>query len=473
MTNKDINKRKHKFTLSATQYVFISFVAVILVGSLLLYLPISQANPETKTTFIDALFTATSATCVTGQVVVTTATHWSLFGQIVIISLIQIGGLTFISLYAFIIIYLGKKVTLKNRLLIQSAFNQSTIQGMVKLVLMVIKGAFLFEGVAAAILSVAFYRASDLSVGRAIYYGVFHSIAAFCNSGFDLIGENSLAPFVGNWTINIVIMSLIVVGGIGFTVWRDILEAAKRFVSDKKNKRMHKKYRFQLHTKLAVTTTIILIIFGAAFFLFVEYDNPDTIGQLPLYQKILSSFFQSVTLRTAGFYTMAQSGLKGSSKFIGSLMMLIGGSPGGTAGGIKTVSIAVIICGVVSVIRGNESIVISNRKIPMRSFMKAVVIVVLMFTLAFLSIAFLAIVERNSAFQHDFLDLMYEISSVLGTVGLTTGITPHLRDISKFLLVLCMFTGRLGPLSVITALNKNLANTTVAIEYPTEDILIG
>lgn len=455
--------------LSPTQMVVLSFMFVIFIGSLLLFLPISQASRAFSTNYIDCLFTAVSASCVTGLVTVTTATNWSLFGQIIIILMIQIGGLSFITLFAFFAINIGRKINIKNRMTIQASLNQNNLQGMVRIVKLAIKGTFLLEGIGAVALFLHFWLGESLPIGKSLYYGVFHSISSFCNAGFDVIGDVSLSAYVGAPVVNITVMLLIIMGGIGFTVWKDVTSIPSQLAKRKKAKRL----KLSLHTKLALIFTVFLILFGAVYFFATEYHNPNTLGSLQLGDKIWASFFQSVTLRTAGFFTIDQNAFTESSKFVSSLLMLIGGSPGGTAGGVKTVTLAIIVCSIWSTLRGKSDIDIMHRRVPYRALQKAITVVGVMFTLWFIVATILEFTEVGSAFPHTFVDLLFEVASALGTVGLTTGITPHLTDIGKILIMSCMFIGRLGPISIAVALQRRLHATEDTIHWPEEDVLIG
>ena len=453
--------------LSPAQIIVLSFLLIIIFGGIMLSLSISHSD-EVDITIIDAFFTSVSAVCVTGLVTHTTAAAWSIFGKIVILLLIQIGGLSIITIFTFFMMNIGRKISLKSRLTIQATFNNSTPGGMVRMVSMVIKGTFICELVGAAFLFICFLRRGVIWY-KAIFYGIFHSVSAFCNAGFDIIGDESLMPFAGDFSFNIIIMALIIIGGIGFMVWREIADRV-RFTLSKHTKQ---KVRFSLHAKLVLITTGILLLLGTLIFLAVEYNNPQTLGNMPLPQKILASAFQSVTLRTAGFSTIAQGGLREASKLLSCIFMIIGGSPGGTAGGIKTVTIAIILCSVWSIIKNRKKIIVFERTITVSTLQKALTIVVLMLTLWFAGVATLSIVEVESAFPHSISDILYEVSSALSTAGISTGVTPHLSNVSKFVLMLCMFAGRLGPITLIISLPHNVQAPDDVIGYPEEDVMIG
>lgn len=459
--NKTIKK------LSPAQIILISFLLVILLGTFLLYLPISQL-PNADVSFLDAFFIATSAVCVTGLTTLTTASTWSIIGKIIILCLIQIGGLSLITFFTSFAVHLRKKVTLKNRLTIQATFNNSNLNGMVRMVLIVIRGTILIEGIGAIILFF-FFLSNNITWYKALFYGLFHSISAFCNAGFDIIGEQSLIPYSTSVILNLVIMALIIVGGIGFTIWIDIMHAVKSRFS----KKIKRKKLFSLHTKLALLSTIILLVLGTFYFLVAEHNNPATLGSLPWPQKILTATFQSTTLRTAGFTTINQNGLMESSKLLSCIFMLIGGSPGGTAGGIKTVTVAIIFFSVWSVIRNRQEVNVFERTLSTNILLKALTIILLMLLLWVGSTAVLSITEQNSLYSHTFIDLLYETSSALGTVGLTTGITPYLSNPGKILLMLCMFIGRIGPITIMISLANRKSQMDTSIRYPSEDVMIG
>ncbi|NLB90957.1 MAG: Trk family potassium uptake protein [Clostridiales bacterium] len=456
---------------SPTRLVVLSFILVIFIGSLLLSLPFSHQKNAPAVSYIDCLFTAVSASCVTGLVTVTTATQWSVFGQLVILLMIQIGGLSFITLFTFLAVYLGKKINMKSRMAVQASLNQNNMQGMVRIVTMAIKGTLLFEFIGAVLLFFFFWLDYGVAPKTAAFWGAFHSVSSFCNAGFDIIGDNSLQHFVASPLVNITVMSLIILGGIGFTVWKDIHNNFKYFSTKKHGMWFH----LSLHTKLALLSTLLLILFGTLYFFTTEFYNPLTLGSLSFGGKIWASFFHSISLRTAGFATINQNGLTESSKFVSSLFMLIGGSPGGTAGGIKTVTLAVIIASILATLKGRNDIDLFRRRIPRTSLQKAITVIGVMLALWFIVATILEFTESNSAFPYTFVDLLFEVSSALGTVGLSTGITPYMSPAGKFLLMLCMFVGRLGPISIAVALQRKLHTTSESdrIHYPEEDVIIG
>ncbi len=453
-----------------TQIILTGFLAIICVGTFLLTLPISNKSGEI-TPFLTAFFTATSAVCVTGLVVENTLAYWSEFGKIVILTLIQIGGLGFMAIVTMIYMLFRKKVTLRSRLIISESLNQPTFHGMVSLVRKAIIGTLVIEGICAVILAIIFYSTQDITVFKSLSLGVFHSISAFCNAGFDIIGENSITPYSTNYLFNFVIMFLIISGGIGFAIWIDIVKLFKyKFVNSKPSPRQRLN-KLSLHSRIAIASTLFLILLGGLLFFLLEHNNVATIGYMSLPEKFLTSFFHSVSLRTAGFNTIPMSELTDASKFISTLFMLIGGSPGGTAGGLKTVTLAVVIFTAFSVIRGNDETVIFNRSIPTKIYRKALAVTIIYIMIFFIATILLLVVESNSGFSY--LDVSFEVASAVGTVGLSTGITSELSYFGKIIIIICMYLGRLGPISVGVALTTKLSETNNSLQYPEENILVG
>lgn len=467
-TSSLILLKKLRSTMTPSQIVTLSFLIIILIGTVLLKLPFSQAESAESISFLDCLFTATSAVCVTGLVTVTTATSWSIFGKIIILLLIQIGGLGLVAIITYLGIHLGKRITLKERLTLQTAFNHTDFHGMVRMVMFVIRGTLICEGIGAIILFIGFFM-DGTGFLTALFYGIFHSVSAFCNAGFDIIGEQSLISYGSNVFICIPIMLLIIIGGIGFSVWADLIHNIKNHYSSKTKQR----WKFTLHTKLVLITTGLLLLTGSIYFLAAEYDNTQLWGNEGLGEKMFKALFQSVTLRTAGYATVNQAALGETSKFISGLFMIIGGSPGGTAGGIKTVTLAVVICSVWSVMKGRYTIDVFHKNIPLQLLQKSLTIIIIMTALLCTGTAILTFTEHNNAYSHLTVDLFYEVASALGTVGLTTGITPFLSSQGKLLLILCMFIGRIGPISILISLSKRGEKANNNIRYPKEDILIG
>lgn len=441
------------YRLQPVQILALGFAAVILIGALLLKLPISSADGN-ATPFLDCLFTATSAVCVTGLVTLDTGTHWSLFGQVIILLLIQIGGLGFMTFATMFAIILGRKISLKERLIMQEAYNAFNIQGIVKLAIYVMGITFSIEGLGAILLSTQFIP--QYGWKRGIYYGIFHAVSSFCNAGFDLIGGfRSLTPYAENVVINLTVMSLIVIGGLGFGVVTEII-----------NNRNFKK--LSLHSKVVIFATTILIITGAIAFFILEYNNPKTLGALSFKGKILSSLFASITPRTAGFNTINLPDMTTASKFLTIILMFIGASPGSTGGGIKTTTATLILMIVLAVIKGREDTEIFERRIPKELVYRAVGITFISFMLVIFVTMVLSITQ-----QGDFMEFMYEATSAFGTVGLSLGLTTRLDAIGKLIIIFTMYSGRVGPMTLALAFARKQLMASKAIKYPEDKILVG
>ncbi len=423
-----INRLK-KLELNPPRVLALGFGSLILIGAFLLNLPMAAKNGE-SIGFINALFTSASSVCVTGLVVVNTAQYWSLFGQIVIICLIQMGGLGFMTMATIVALILGKKITLKERLIIKEQLNQETMSGLVKLTKYVILSTFAIEGIGALLLSTRFIPIYGLKKG--IWFSIFHAISAFCNAGFDILG-NSITPFVGDFIINMTICMLIIVGGLGFYVYIDI----------SKNKRLRK---LHLHSKLVLSITSVLLIAGTLIILVIEYNNPSTLGNLTIGEKMLASFFQSVISRTAGFNSVDIGGLYDTTAFVMIILMFIGGSPGSTAGGIKTTTFGTIVLTTIGVIKGNKDVVAYKKRISNDIINRSLAIATIGITLIIIVSIVLTITEKAT-----FLDVLFETTSAFGTVGLTRGITPNLTNIGKIIITLTMYAGRVGPLTMVFA----------------------
>ena len=447
------------FKLSTTQAVMLSFFLAIFVGSILLALPISSSGSE-AVPYIDALFTATTSICVTGLVTLPTATTWSTFGHIIILILIQIGGLGIITVLFGFMIILKRKLGLEDRILIQDAFNLNTLSGLVKFVRKVLLGTFVVEGIGALLYMVVFIPEFGV---KGIWISIFNSISAFCNAGIDIIGEDSLCAYVFNPIINITTCLLIFLSGIGYIVWWDVLKVLKHF-----KQQGWKCFRYlTLHSKIALSATGILIFTGAFLIFIFEYHNPLTMEDYSLVHKLQASLFQSVTTRTAGFATIPQQNLPNASAIVSLLLMFIGGSPVGTAGGIKTVTIMVLLVSALATIKNKEDVVLFHRTIPKEAVSKAVAVTSISFIVMFTSTVLLSAVTDAPA-----LDIMYETISATATVGLTRNLTSSLNLWGKIILVITMYLGRVGPISLLLAFNKKTGNKNI-IKNPTEEISIG
>lgn len=412
-------------------------------------LPISQN--ATKVPYIDCLFTATSAVCVTGLVTVATYSAWSVLGKLIIIILIQMGGLGFMTFATLIALVMGRRITLKDRLIIKEQTNSIDMKGMVKLIRYILISTFTIETIGAFLLMTKFVPMYGF---KGIFYSFFHSISAFCNAGFDILGPNSLIDINTNFFILLVIGLLIVIGGIGFNVILDILHNGFDF----------KKY--SLHSKIVLTTTVLMLSITSVLIFAMEFFNPETIGNLSLTDKISNSVFQAVTLRTAGFASIDQSKLLDSSSVLSILNMFIGGSPAGTAGGIKTTTFALLIIVALSEIKGQEDVEVFNRRIRFSQVKKALAIITLsMVWVIFVTFAILVIDKAK------YLDVVYEVVSAFGTVGLTRSLTPTLSIISKILIISTMYIGRVGSLTILFALSNT--KNKKAYKEAHENIIIG
>lgn len=451
--------KKSRFTITTTHYILFSFLAAILVGSVLLTLPISAASGQ-ATSFIDALFTATTATCVTGLVVVPTVTAWSLFGQIVILILIQIGGLGIITIMASITVFLHRRMGLADRLLLQDAFNLNTLSGLEAFVKKVIKGTLIMEGIGACIYMTVFVPQFGL---KGIWISIFTSISAFCNAGIDIIAENSLCDYALNPIINITTCLLIILGGLGYIVWWDLMRVSK----EKRTKKVKFWRTLTLHSKIAISSTAVLIVVGGLLILLFEYHNPNTIGGFSFLEKLEVAMFQSVTTRTAGFATIPQENLSNASAIICLLLMFIGGSPVGTAGGIKTVTFVVLVASAIATIRNQKEVNLFGRTLAKEAVSKAAAVVCMSFTISFVSTILL-----SAATNADALDIVYETVSATATVGLTRNLTPILNAYGKLIIIATMYLGRVGPISLAVAFNFKREKKNI-IKNPTEEISVG
>lgn len=447
--------------LTTTQTIILSFLFVILIGTLLLTTPLASASGE-ATSFIDALFTATSCVCVTGLVTVTTATHWNLFGHIIMLIMIQIGGLGVVAMTTVFTMLLGKKLSLSSRMLLGDAFNLDTLQGLVKFLRRVFKGTFIVEGLGAVLYLPAFVPEYG---PKGIWYSIFHSVSAFCNAGIDLLGTDSLIPYVHNVWVNVVTMLLIIIGGIGFIVWFDILSVIRKRIH-KENYGMGILQSLKLHSKIVLTMTAFLLVSGAVLYFVFEYNNPETIGKFTLGEKILAACFQSVTTRTAGFVTIPQKGLTTPSVVITLFLMFIGGSPVGTAGGVKTATISVIILTVIATVRGQEDITCFKRRISEKTARKSLAVVLISFLVSLIAIIAMLIFEHGDA-----VDQIFEIYSALGTVGISRDYTSVVGLAGKIILCICMYLGRIGPITMVLVFT--MRDKADAAKLPKENVTVG
>lgn len=448
-----MKKRAEKIKrLHPVQILCIGFAALIFIGAILLTLPISSAK-GTETSFVDAFFTSTSAVCVTGLVTLDTGTYWSYFGKTVIIILIQIGGLGFMSFATLLSLILGKKITLRERLVMRESMVSFRLQGIVRLAKYILIFTFTVEFIGAALLATQFIP--RLGFLKGVYYSFWHSISAFCNAGFDIIGYgNSLTGYNQNLVILVTLSMLIVVGGLGFIVWWELFH-----YRDVK--------RISTHSKVVLFVTAVLISLGALLIFVFEYNNPETLKNLPFVHKISNSFFSAITPRTAGFNSISTSGMTTAGIILTMILMFIGGSPGSTAGGVKTTTIGVMIMTIISVIKGKEDTEIFKRRIPKSTVYKALAVNIIAFMLLSIVVVILSVTEVRASFR----DILYEATSALGTAGLTLGITSKLSRVGKVVLMITMYCGRVGLLTVVTALyaKKNVSG----VKYPEDKIVVG
>ena len=436
--------------LTPARVLVLGFAALILIGAILLELPVSTYN---GINFLDALFTATSAVCVTGLVVVDTGTFFTPFGQIVIMCLIQIGGLGFMTAGTIIFVMLGKRITLKERLVIQEALNQLTLAGLIRLTKKIIMFTFLLEALGALFLSTRFVPVYGWQTG--LYYSIFHSISAFCNAGFDLIGGfRSITVFNDDYVVMGTIMFLFVIGGLGFTVLLELQE--------KRNLR-----KLSLHSKIVLVSSFILLVLGTAVVLILENANPETLANMGIISKFANASFTAATTRTAGFNVIPTDRLHDATLYFLMALMFIGASPASTGGGIKTTTFSVIIIAVLSIIRGQEDVFIFHRRLPFVIVNKALSIIVMSSLLVFVVSLLLTITESAR-----FLEVLFETISAFGTVGLSAGLTPDLSPAGRLLVIITMFTGRVGPLTLTLALAQALKKKA-PFRYPEERILVG
>ncbi len=437
--NDQTTQSKKKLRLSSAQIVPISFLGAILFGTLLLLLPFSTAAGET-TSPLTALFTATTSVCVTGLVVVDTYAHWSLFGKIVILLLIQLGGLGIISVTSVLMLMAHKKFSLSMTVMLHDSFNLDSLSGLMKFLVRVFRGTFIVEGIGALMYMPSFIP--QFGVVRGIWYSVFTSISAFCNAGIDIIGPDSLIGYNTNLPVMFTTMLMIVMGGLGYIVWFDVTHGVKDGIRRGYSPlRICKK--FSEHTKLVLILTAVLIFGGAAVVFIFEYTNPDTIGGMSAGGKILNSIFQSVTFRTAGFAAMPQQALRESTCAFGDLLMFIGGSPVGTAGGVKTVTFFAVLLNAVSYIRDRNETVIFGRRFSTEVIRKAAAVA----TVSFMVSLFMTLLLMTSD-GVSLTDGLFETISATCTVGLTRGLTPTLSTAGRIIIIISMYLGRIGPISM-------------------------
>ena len=451
--------------MNTSQIITLGFAGVIFLGGIILWMPFCTV-PGERTSFTDAMFTATTCICVTGLVTVVTAAHWTIIGKIVILLLIQIGGIGVITLTSLVFISFHRRISLRNRGMIQESYNLDHMSGMVKLVRKVILGVVGAEALGAVFYSFCFVP--EFGLWKGLAQSVFTSISAFCNAGVDILGETSLAAYVDHPLVNITTMVLIIMAGLGFVVWWDIAENLKKVFSKKLSPgRLFKSLR--LHSKLVLVTTAALVLGGTLLIFLFEYNNPKTMADMPVGTKVMASAFQSVTTRTAGFFTIDQSLFSNATLILCLFLMFIGGSPMGTAGGVKTTSLALMVLTITANLRGKRDVESHNRKIKENYLRSTVVVTGIGFMVLLLMTLLLAAAMPKVPVE----DVMYETTSAIATVGLSRGLTPSLNLAGKWIIILTMYLGRIGPITLGTAVvlksQKRPENTHLA----EEDIMIG
>lgn len=452
-----MSEKKYKLRLSPSLQILLGFMGIILIGTLLLSLPIANRDGYWLN-FVDAWFTSTSAVCVTGLIVVDTAVQFTMFGQFVIMFLIQIGGLGIVALTSFIFLILRKKINFSNRMALKESLNRDNIQGVVGFIKKVIILTFIIEGIGTLCLLPSTISISG-SFGKGLFSALFMSISSFCNAGFDVFGTEanqflSLSPFASNVLLQLPIMMLIILGGIGFVV---LIDGIKNF-------------RTNQHARVVVATTLTLIFGGMALFLISEWNNPLTLGSMKWWEKILNALFQSVTTRTAGASTIDQSGLTTMGSISTILLMFIGGSPTSTAGGIKTTTLFIVFLFLFRSPNDNGHIIYKNRKISANIISKTFKLVLYSIVILTLSIMIISLIEGKN---FSFINIMFECVSAISTVGLSMGVTPYLCSVSKIIVLMLMFIGRVGMTTIVLALSTKNNNMSNQVEYINTDIIVG
>lgn len=443
-----------KIKLAPAQIVILSFSAIIIIGTVLLSLPISAAEGK-SISLIDAFFTATSATCVTGLSTLSLADNFSFIGQLIVLILLQIGGLGYMTLHSSMMILLGKSFKIKNKILMQDLLDISSVSDLISMIVNIIRYTLIIELVGAVILSIAF-SFEGYEIGESIYYGFFHSISAFCNAGFSLF-NNSLEGFATNPFISLTISSLIILGGLGFIVLKEL----ELVFSGKK-----KIVNLSVHSKVVISTSFVITSLVALYIFFTEYLHAFT--GYALFDQFQLAFFQSVTTRTAGFNTISLNALYPHTLYLICLIMFIGASPGSTGGGIKTTTFAILFQSVKATLRGKDKVEFFDRLVPNHIVVRAIAIIVISLIL----VSFFILLMMRIEPEHDFLALFFEVVSAFATVGLSLGITPYLTGVGKVVIILLMFVGRIGPLTLALAVGKSKSEDD-QVEYPTGRLLIG
>lgn len=448
---------------TSTQVILVSFLGAILLGTALLMIPASTASGQ-ETSFLTALFTSATSVCVTGLVVVDTFSHWSLFGKVIILVLIQIGGLGVITIWASFMLAFRKRFSLQSRLIIRDYYDLDTTYGLIRFLRQVVTWTFLAEGAGAVLY--CFVLIPRYGFAGGLWRSVFTSVSAFCNAGLDIFGPDSMVPFRSSLPMNLITILLIILGGLGYIVWFDVIETL-RTVKEKRFGLSGFWLRLHEHTRLVLAATGILILSGTALVYIGEFRNPGTIGNLPLHEQLLSCLFQSVTLRTAGFSTIPQQNLTPFSALTGLFFMFVGGSPAGTAGGVKTVTMAVVLLSVRTYLRGGAEPVFSNRQISRQIVTKATAIITVSFGVTFASLLLLILTNDVSP-----VAAAYEVFSATGTVGLSMALTPSLNTAGRIIIILAMYAGRIAPISMALFLSFGSSRDN-SLRYANGRFLLG
>lgn len=439
---------------NALMVIALGFAAIILLGAVLLALPWSSRTGE-SIGFFDGLFTSTSAVCVTGLIVRDTGTTFSLFGRIVLLCLIQVGGLGFMTFATMLMRLLGRQISLRDRIIIRESMNEEGVGGMVSLAAWVAKSAFAVEAAGAAVLALRFVP--QFGFPKGLGYSVFHSVSAFCNAGFDLFGNySSLTGYYNDLIINLAVMALVVIGGLGFGVLRNILH-------------LRKDGYLRLQTRIVLVTYGALLIFGWLFTLLAEWSNPLTLGRLNFAEKLLASLFQSVTFRTAGFNTIDQAALRPATKLIGSFLMISGAAPASTGGGVKVTTFALIFLAVRATIRGDGAIVAFKRSLSNQLVRRALAVMLLALCVWIFDTVAISLMQP----ELEFMDILFECASAVGTVGVSAFGSAQLNGLSRILIILTMYMGRIGPLTLALVLAHKQGQDKPKIQYPEGHIMIG
>lgn len=445
------------------QILAAGFLGIILMGAILLWLPISNTRPIS---FVDALFTAVSSVCVTGLVTVTPAVQFTLFGKIALLLLIQVGGLGVVACVTAFFLIIKKRISVKERMMISEIYNMESLSGMVAMIIRIIKGTFLVEGIGAVLY--AFQFIPEYGLVKGIWYSVFHAVSAFCSAGIDIMGDSGFIRFLTNPLMNFTTMMLVIVSGLGFPVWQDLFQIFQG-VKEKEIAPHRWFQKLRLHSKLVLVMTVILLLGGTVIFLLLEYNNPETFGPLTFEQKVMAALFHSVSTRTGGFVTVPQIALTESSLFITCLLMFIGGSPGGTSGGVKTTTIAMLLLSCRSVVRNEKDVECFGRRILTENIRTGMSIVMIAVVVLFAGTTVITVLESNASF----IRVLFEATSALGTVGLTTNLTPQLCTASKFIIMILMYIGRIGPITFTLAFGARRNPKNGIRQLPAQGILVG